>query len=91
MKEYYKDLISKTNNPVFKSYYLNMLNYLDNGEKTIVENFNFKIGIDRVYSAKLDKYFDSMSKASKYVGKGRSYARRCLIGELENKYEFTIV
>ena len=91
MEEYYKDLISKTSNPVFKEYYNSMLNYYKRGEKPLIKNFKFKIGIDKVYSEELDRYFDSMSQASIYVGKGRSYTRRCIIGELENKYKFKIV
>lgn len=91
MKEYYQDLILKTNNPLFKNYYNEMLKYHTKGEKPKIDNFLFKKGLNRVYSVKLDKYFNTMSEASRYVEKGRSYTRRCIIGELENKFEFKIV
>lgn len=96
MIQYYKTLITQTKNPEHKKYYQQRLCELGVGKiKDIKTNqaseFNFKFGVNRVYSEKLNKYFNSMSSASKYVKKGRSYTRRCLIGELENKYLFKVV
>lgn len=93
MIEYYKTLISQTKNPNHLAYYKKMLKKFK-GE-TIENNYTprylFKININKIYSPVLNKNFKTMSDASRYVGKGRSYARRCIIGELENKYEFKIV
>jgi hypothetical protein len=64
------------------------------GKKTksnYTPKYMFKINVNKVYSSILNKNFRTMADASRYVGKGRSYARRCIIGELENKYQFKIV
>ena len=48
MEEYYKDLISKTSNPVFKEYYNSMLNYYKRGEKPLIKNFKFKMDMENM-------------------------------------------
>lgn len=88
MKDYYKKMLKQTNNLEHKKYYLFMLNYFNNKQVSIISDFTFNKKTDYIYSEKLNKKFESMSSASKYVNKGRSYVRRCLIGELENKYLF---
>jgi hypothetical protein len=93
MIDYYKTLISQTKNPNHLAYYKKMLKIF-NGEKTqnnYTPRYMFKINVNRVHSPILNKNFRTMADASRYVGKGRSYARRCIIGELENKYEFKII
>lgn len=93
MIEYYKTLINQTNNPMHLAYYKKMLDKFSGKitKSNYTERYLFKININRVYSPILKKHFRTMADASRYVGKGRSYARRCIIGELENKYEFKIV
>lgn len=93
MIEYYKTLISQTKNPNHLKYYKKMLDKFSGKEikNNYTERYLFKIKTNKVYSTVLKKKFETMAEASRYVGKGRSYARRCIIGELENKYNFKIV
>jgi len=95
MIEYYQKLIQTSNNPSHIKYYKNMLKKFM-GEKIKKQNnytprYMFKINVNKVYSPVLNRYFRDMAEASRFVEKGRSYARRCIIGELENKYKFKIV
>ena len=93
MLEYYNKLLETSKNMIHIEYYKKMLKKF-NGEKTqnnYTPRYMFKINVNRVHSPILNKNFRTMADASRYVGKGRSYARRCIIGELENKYEFKII
>jgi hypothetical protein len=91
IKKYYKEMLKKSKNPNHKKYYKNQLAILDNKNTKKTINNLFKRGVNKIYSVKLDKEFDTMSSASIYVNKGRSYCRRCIVGELENKYLFEII
>jgi len=93
MLEYYNKLLDTSNNSMHLEYYKEMILKFEGKKQqsNYTPRYMFKININRVYSSVLNKHFRSMSEASKYVRKGRSYTRRCIIGELENKYEFKIV
>ena len=95
MIEYYKIMITQTKNSEHLIYYKKMLKKYQGvsvkKENNYTPKYLFKININKVYSSVLNMYFRDMAQASRYVNKGRSYARRCIIGELENKYKFKIV
>lgn len=93
MIEYYKSLMNRTKNPIYLEYYKKMIKKFsgEKKESNYTPRYMFQININRVYSPVLNKHFRTMADASRFVGKGRSYARRCIIGELDNKYKFKIV
>ena len=83
IKSYYEEMLNKSSNPDHKTYYYNMLHGNDIEEA--------KNKSQRIYSKKLDMYFDTMAEASRFIGKSDTYVYMILRDGLPNHYEFSKV
>jgi hypothetical protein len=78
-QKYFREMYEKSKNPIHKDYYKRMMN----------GGYSKSCGSPtKIFSTKLNKSFDTMAEASRYVGKSKSYCYMVLKDELPNTYGF---
>lgn len=78
--EYFQKMSRECKNPIHRAYYQSQL--INNKGK------NGYHKTKRVYSKKLDMYFNSCNEACEYVGKSNSYVYDCIKPNKRNPYGF---